>query len=106
MCGVIGIYSKSQVATSLFYGMNSLQHRGQEATGMAIYNGEEILRKRSMGLVIDAYTEESLRDLEGNLRRLSVADGRGNAAVGHRYDQVHVTGRFFPQDFAAATAIW
>ena len=49
MCGVIGIYSKSNVATSLFYGMNSLQHRGQEATGMAIDNGEEILRKRAIG---------------------------------------------------------
>ena len=79
MCGVIGIYSKSQVATSLFYGLNSLQHRGQEATGMAVFNGEEILRKRSMGLVIDAYTEESLRDLEGDIGighvRYSTAEG-------------------------------
>ena len=79
MCGVIGIYSKSNVATSLFYGMNSLQHRGQEATGMAIDNGEEILRKRAMGLVIDAYTEESLRELAGNIGighvRYSTAEG-------------------------------
>lgn len=59
--------------------MNSLQHRGQEATGMAIDNGEEILRKRAMGLVIDAYTEESLRELAGNIGighvRYSTAEG-------------------------------
>ncbi|MDD7363576.1 MAG: amidophosphoribosyltransferase [Peptoniphilus sp.] len=67
MCGVIGICSKSNVSTSLFYGMNSLQHRGQEAAGMAVYDGEEIRRTRSMGLVIDAFTEEKLRELPGTI---------------------------------------
>lgn len=79
MCGVIGIYSQSTVSTSLFYGMNSLQHRGQEAAGMAIYDGEEIRRKRSMGLVIDAFTEDNLRDLPGTIGighvRYSTAEG-------------------------------
>ncbi|VEJ36098.1 Amidophosphoribosyltransferase precursor [Aedoeadaptatus ivorii] len=67
MSGVIGIYSNNAVSPSLFYGLNSLQHRGQESAGMAVFNGEEILRKRAMGLVIDGFDEETLAELPGNI---------------------------------------
>ncbi|SHH30507.1 amidophosphoribosyltransferase [Anaerosphaera aminiphila DSM 21120] len=67
MCGIIGIYSDSPVNKKLFYGLNSLQHRGQESCGITVSNSETLLRERGMGLVIDVFDENKLNRLEGNL---------------------------------------
>lgn len=67
MCGIIGIYSNSDVNKKLFYGLNSLQHRGQESCGMSVSNGEDLHRERGKGLVIDVLTEEKLNKLSGNI---------------------------------------
>lgn len=79
MCGVIGIFSKEDVSRKLFYGLNSLQHRGQESAGIVTSNGEELIRHRSMGLVMDVFKEEDLDQVKGNLGighvRYSTADG-------------------------------
>ncbi len=67
MCGVIGIYSKSEVNKKLFFGLNSLQHRGQESCGITVSNGENLHREKGMGLVIDVFKEENLNNLVGNI---------------------------------------
>ncbi|MDU3118048.1 MAG: amidophosphoribosyltransferase, partial [Finegoldia magna] len=67
MCGVIGIYSKSEVNKKLFFGLNSLQHRGQESCGITVSNGENLHREKGMGLVIDVFKEENLNNLVGNV---------------------------------------
>ena len=67
MCGVIGIYSKSEVNKKLFFGLNSLQHRGQESCGITVSNGETLHREKGMGLVIDVFKEENLNNLVGNV---------------------------------------
>ncbi|MDO5301847.1 MAG: amidophosphoribosyltransferase [Tissierellia bacterium] len=70
MCGIIGVYSKDTVPVSkkLFYGLNSLQHRGQESAGITVSDGEQIKRHRAMGLVMDVFkSEEDLSSLQGNL---------------------------------------
>lgn len=67
MCGIIGIYSKKAVNKKLFYGLNSLQHRGQESCGITVSNGETLVREKGKGLVIDVFNEERLNNLEGNL---------------------------------------
>ncbi|EFI41846.1 MULTISPECIES: amidophosphoribosyltransferase [Peptoniphilus] len=67
MCGIIGIYSNSNVNKKLFYGLNSLQHRGQESCGITVSNGESLKREKGMGLVIDVFNENRLNVLEGNL---------------------------------------
>lgn len=101
MSGVIGIYSKSAANTGLFYGMNSLQHRGQEAAGMAISDGKEIRRKRSAGLVIDAFSEEDVRELPGNIGighvRYASAEG------GHDYNIQPIMGFVGGEMIALAT---
>lgn len=80
MCGVIGIYSKEDVSRKLFYGLNSLQHRGQESAGITTSNGEDLVRHRGMGLVMDVFNQESLNTVKGNLGighvRYSTAEGR------------------------------
>ena len=67
MCGVIGIYSQNDVSKKLFYGLNSLQHRGQEASGICVFNGEDMILDKGMGLVYDNFDDESFLKLKGNV---------------------------------------
>ncbi|MGO1580260.1 MAG: amidophosphoribosyltransferase [Peptoniphilaceae bacterium] len=67
MCGVIGIYSNSSVSKKLFYGLNSLQHRGQESAGITVSDGEKLNRQKGMGLVIDIFKEDNFEKLQGNI---------------------------------------
>ena len=69
-CGVIGIYlsNHDQTASRLaYYGLQSLQHRGQEMTGLAVADGEKIDHFREIGLVADVYNKENLSDLKGHV---------------------------------------
>lgn len=72
-CGVFGIYDKSgqDVAASIYYGLCSLQHRGQESCGIAVSdtNGPQgnIAYHKNLGLVSEVFKEETLEKLHGNL---------------------------------------
>ncbi len=67
MCGIIGIYSKKNVNVKLFYGLNSLQHRGQESAGITVSDGEKLNREKGVGLVIDVFNQERLSKIPGTL---------------------------------------
>lgn len=67
MCGIIGIYSSSQINKQLFYGLNCLQHRGQESCGISASDGDKIIRRNGMGLVIDVFKPNILDELNGNI---------------------------------------
>jgi len=73
-CGVFGIYDKhnTDVATSAYYALYALQHRGQESCGIAVNDDGIITAHRDMGLVPDVFTPRVLEEL-----------GEGNIAVGH-----------------------
>lgn len=79
MCGILGIYSTIDVAKKMFYGLNCLQHRGQESCGIAYSDGKEINRIMGMGLVIDVFKEHVLEKINGNIAighvRYSTAGG-------------------------------
>lgn len=67
-CGVFGIYGKGlDVARLSFFGLFSLQHRGQESSGITVGDGECLYTHRGMGLVSSAYTETHLKRLQGYL---------------------------------------
>ncbi|OGC07182.1 amidophosphoribosyltransferase [candidate division WOR-1 bacterium RIFOXYA2_FULL_36_21] len=68
-CGVFGIYSYDgdHLAKTTYYGLFSLQHRGQESAGIAVSNGKEINYQVGMGLVNVVFKEWSLKDLTGNI---------------------------------------
>ena len=72
-CGVFGIYTSSeeQAANSIYYGLSSLQHRGQESCGIAVCDtcGSEgnLNVHRGMGLVHEVFDENTLHSLKGNL---------------------------------------
>jgi amidophosphoribosyltransferase len=73
-CAVFGIIGpKNDEQTGLeaarltFYGLWALQHRGQESSGIASSDGQEIYRHAAQGLVATVYREEDLEQLPGNL---------------------------------------
>ena len=73
-CGVFGIYEKERadVATSAYFALYALQHRGQESCGIAVNDDGVINCHRDVGLVPEVFSREALDRL-----------GCGNIAVGH-----------------------
>ncbi len=66
MCGVIGIFGKSDVVAEIYAGLFALQHRGQDSAGIITYNSTFHLKK-GMGLVSKVFNEKNLKRLKGNL---------------------------------------
>ena len=67
MCGIIGIVGRSEVATALYDGLTVLQHRGQDAAGIASYDGQRLHLSKGNGLVRDVFDDPSMARLRGNL---------------------------------------
>ena len=72
-CGVFGIYHPQgeDVASTIYYGLSALQHRGQESCGIAVSDtsgpkGNMEIHK-GMGLVGEVFKESTLATLKGNL---------------------------------------
>ncbi len=72
-CGVFGMYDfdGADVASSIYYGLFALQHRGQESCGIAVSDTEgpkgKVLSHKGMGLVNEVFDEEILEKLTGNI---------------------------------------
>ena len=84
MCGILGIYSDKNISKDLYYGLYSMQHRGQESCGMAVHDGKEINYKKDMGLVGDVFKADDLQKLPGTM---GIAHVRYSTAGGsHMYN--------------------
>ena len=67
-CGVFGVWAPGEeVAKLTYFGLYALQHRGQEAAGIAVSNGEQILVYKDLGLVAQVFDEASLNSLRGHI---------------------------------------
>ena len=72
-CGVFGIYDfdGGDVASTIYYGLLALQHRGQESCGIAVSDTSgpkgKVLSSKDMGLVNEAFTTEILKKLKGDI---------------------------------------
>lgn len=67
MCGIIGIVSDSNINEALFSGLKSLQHRGQQAAGIATMDGNFMHLKKGVGLVKDVISSYDMTYLRGNV---------------------------------------
>ena len=71
-CGVFGAYDfdGEDVASTIYYGLFALQHRGQESCGIAVSdtNGPKgkVMSYKDMGLVNEVFNPENLEKLKGN----------------------------------------
>lgn len=71
-CGVFGVYAPGyDVARLTYFGLFTLQHRGQESAGIAVSDGDDVVIHKQMGLVNQIFDEATLSRL------------RGHMAVGH-----------------------
>ena len=72
-CGVFGIYDLDggEVASTIYYGLFALQHRGQESCGIAVSDTEgpkgKVSAHKGMGLCNEVFTPEILEGLKGNI---------------------------------------
>ncbi|MCL2601268.1 MAG: amidophosphoribosyltransferase [Treponema sp.] len=73
-CGVFGVYledNKKNAASLVYYGLLSLQHRGQESAGISAVKNKQMENRRGLGLVTAVFTPEMIEQLPGS------------AAIGH-----------------------
>ena len=71
-CGVFGIYDfdGGNVASSVYYGLLALQHRGQESCGIAVGDTDgprKVTTHKGMGLVNEVFTPEILENMHGDI---------------------------------------
>ncbi len=71
-CGLFGVFGNRRAAEFTYFGLYSLQHRGQESCGIVSTDGDELFSHRGMGQVNDVFYR---RRLLNNLK--------GSAAIGH-----------------------
>ncbi len=82
MCGIVGIVATTDVAPALYDGLTVLQHRGQDAAGIATADGSHLRVHKGNGLVRDVFDAKSMTMLQG---RVGIAHCRyptaGNAGA-------------------------
>jgi amidophosphoribosyltransferase len=82
MCGIIGIAGNTEVASALYDGLTVLQHRGQDAAGIATADGSHLRVHKGNGLVRDVFDTKAMQQLQG---RVGIAHCRyptaGNAGA-------------------------
>lgn len=66
-CGIIGIFAPNEdVARMTYFGLFALQHRGEEAAGIAVSDGHTLRLHKDMGLVAQVFTPQNLAPLQGH----------------------------------------
>lgn len=110
-CGLFGIYGDPEAAEKTYFGLHSLQHRGQESAGIASSNGELITRYAGMGTVRRVFrnTKSILKKLENpiaighvrysttgssvsaNAQPMLVEYSRGQVAVAHNGNLINAS---------------
>jgi amidophosphoribosyltransferase len=66
-CGVFGVYGIPSAAPSIYQGLFSLQHRGQEGAGIVVADGEKVRSSKGQGLVSEVFCDKDLASLTGHL---------------------------------------
>ena len=107
-CGVMAIYNHPDAARLTYWGLYSLQHRGQESGGIASADGTDVNDIKGMGLVSEIFTDDVLAKLPGymaightrysttgdsallNAQPISVESTRGLIAIAHNGNLVNL----------------
>lgn len=66
MCAIVGVFGAKKASTVAYYSLFSMQHRGQEATGISVSNEERIQVYKKKGMVSDVFSQSALDMLEGS----------------------------------------
>ncbi|MEA2013342.1 MAG: amidophosphoribosyltransferase [Verrucomicrobiota bacterium] len=66
-CGICGVFGVKNAVLPTYYGLHSLQHRGQESAGIVASDGKSVRSSKGMGLVNDVFNSEKLKKLPGHI---------------------------------------
>ncbi|QNI36728.1 amidophosphoribosyltransferase [Edaphobacter sp. 4G125] len=107
-CGIMAVYNHPDAARMTYWGLYSLQHRGQESGGIASADGQNVNDIKGMGLVSEIFTDPVLAKLPGhmaightrysttgdsallNAQPISVESTRGLIAIAHNGNLVNL----------------
>lgn len=64
-CGVFGVWNHPRASQITYYALHSLQHRGQEGTGIVTTDGKTLRIRKGQGLVTEVYNAECIDKLQG-----------------------------------------
>jgi len=67
MCGIVGIVANRHVNQTIYDALTVLQHRGQDAAGIAICEGERLHQRKDTGLVREVFRTKHMLKLSGNM---------------------------------------
>jgi amidophosphoribosyltransferase len=67
MCGIFGAFNVEDAALYTYWGLYTLQHRGQESAGICSTDGEKFYLVKKQGLVLEALRKQDLEQLKGNI---------------------------------------
>ena len=67
MCGIVALMSNEAVNQRVYDALNLLQHRGQDAAGIATLDGLQFNIHKGMGMVRDVFRTRNMRNLLGNI---------------------------------------
>ena len=91
-CAVFGVYAKGEdVARMTCFGLQALQHRGQESAGIAVGDGETIMVAKDLGLVTQVFNEASLAALDGFVAVGHARYSTSGAAASWEAAQPHIS---------------
>lgn len=91
-CAVFGVYAKGEdVARMTCFGLQALQHRGQESAGIAVGDGETVMVAKDLGLVTQVFDESTLAALEGFVAVGHVRYSTSGASASWEAAQPHIS---------------
>lgn len=108
MCGIVGIAGNKDVIRGIAHGLYDLQHRGEQAVGVVVFDGRNLKEHKRKGLVTETFNEENEQEL---FKQLSGKSGIGHvlySTVGGENEEKQsktlqpLIGRFHNQPFAVA----
>lgn len=101
-CGVFGVWAPGEeVAKLTYFGLYALQHRGQEAAGIAVSDGTGVVVYKDLGLVAQVFDEPTLASLRGHL---AVGHTRYSTTGGSTWENAQPTLRATPAGATIALA--
>ncbi len=93
MCGIFGVFGSQEAPLHTYWGLYTLQHRGQESAGICSTDGKDFYLLKKQGLVLEVFRQEDLKKL------------KGNSAIGHvRYSTAGDIGGTNAQPILAQTS--
>ncbi len=88
-CGVFGVWAPGEeVAKLTYFGLYALQHRGQEAAGIAVSDGSGVVVYKDLGLVAQVFDEPTLASLRGHI---AIGHARYSTTGGSNWENAQPT---------------